>query len=326
MREFGVRSPQCLFGEIRADRRGDIGTDAAIAEKLAICVKERLAAGPNVYRRSRPVYGGIPEIAKWKVCVERRPMLPPFLGFRFDIGCNVPPRQTNQARGQDAGRIGVLRQVSDLMIRAGLPQPVGGCFGIVAKALLALTQRNNGLFQLFPCRVLRGDIHVRTDEFADLAVAIEDRMRHGMYALDGSIRENDPKVEFDFSALPPRRLPHHPAELLQVFRGDTSLDGLRRGDLIRIKSKQAKDFGRPIDEVAAAHAPGPTARMGRSLSFSQRGFAATQLLLRFLGDRDIGYCADKLEATERIYRSPCTRMEILYRSVRHQQSLFILEI
>ena len=123
------------------------------------------------------------------------------------------------------------------------------------------------MFQLFSCGVLRGDVHVRTDELTDFAVAVEDGMRHGMYALDGSIRENDSKIEFEFFALLFDLPAYHLAELPQVFRRDTSLDSRRRYDLFRIKSKQAKYFGRPIDEIAAAHVPGPTARMAQALSF-----------------------------------------------------------
>src|SRR4029077_17885184 len=134
------------------------------------------------------------------------------------------------------------------------------------------------------------------------------------------------KAEFEFSALLSDRLAHHLSELLHVLCGDASLDRLRRDDLFRIKSKHAKDFGRPIDEVAAAHVPGPTAGMAQALSFSQIGFAATQLLLRIFGDGDIGDRSDKLEAAGRIYRGARERVNMLYRAVRQQQPVWMLEI
>src|SRR6202043_4227955 len=55
-------------------------------------------------------------------------------------------------------------------------------------------------------------------------------------------------------------------------------------------------------------------------------FAATQVLLRFPGDRDVGDRADKFEAAGRIYRGACERVDVLYRAIRQQQPVFMLEI
>ena len=54
MCEFRLRLAQCLLGLICADRRRDIGAGATIAEKIAVCVENWLAAGTDVYWRSIP--------------------------------------------------------------------------------------------------------------------------------------------------------------------------------------------------------------------------------------------------------------------------------
>src|ERR1700693_5468706 len=89
MRQVRLRVAQRLFGVNCADRRSNIGAGAPIAEKIAVCVIKWLAACLDVYRRSSPV-DGVHEIAKWPMRVEHRPMLSPFFGFPFDIGCNIP--------------------------------------------------------------------------------------------------------------------------------------------------------------------------------------------------------------------------------------------
>ncbi len=94
--EFRLRLAQRLFGVICADRRSNIGAGPPIAEKISLCVKNRLAARSDVYWGSSPIYG-VHEIAKWLMCVDHRPMYSPFFGFRFDISCNIPARQAGQA-------------------------------------------------------------------------------------------------------------------------------------------------------------------------------------------------------------------------------------
>ena len=97
MCEFRLRPAQRLLGIICADRRSNIGASAAIADEISLCVKQRLTARPDIYRRSTLAYGAIYEIAKWQMGVVHRPMLSPFFGFRFDISCNIPASHASQA-------------------------------------------------------------------------------------------------------------------------------------------------------------------------------------------------------------------------------------
>src|SRR5262249_11226476 len=113
MREFRLRFSQGLFGLISTDHRSNIGADAAIAEKIAACVKKWLAVCSDIYRSPRRVDGGIPQTSEWTPRVKGCPMLPPLFWFRLDIGCNVPARHADMPRG---GSVGVLREVRDAMV------------------------------------------------------------------------------------------------------------------------------------------------------------------------------------------------------------------
>src|SRR5262249_5852843 len=146
----------------------DVRADAAVAQKFAARVKEGFAAGADVDRESRPVDGTINQIAKWTMPFERRLMVPPFLGFQFDIGCKLPTLQHNQAGGGDAGGV-VFRQLRDAVVRPCLPEPVGGRFGVIAKALLAFTKRKLGSPAVL-------DIRRRPVPLVDLAIFVAQRL------------------------------------------------------------------------------------------------------------------------------------------------------
>src|SRR5882724_12479601 len=72
--------------------------------------------------------------------VEHRAMQSPFFGLQLDVGCIVPASPANPAQGHDVKSQEVLRYAGDPVVRSGLPEPVGGRFGIIAKALLALAK------------------------------------------------------------------------------------------------------------------------------------------------------------------------------------------
>jgi len=82
---------------VGADRRSHIGADSPIAEKITVRVKDRLAAYPHVNRSTRSTYGAVDKIAKRKMRVERRLMLPPFFGIRFNIRCDFPAKKADEA-------------------------------------------------------------------------------------------------------------------------------------------------------------------------------------------------------------------------------------
>src|SRR6266403_1500761 len=168
MCEFRLRLAQCLFGVICADHRRNIGAGPTITKKIAACVKEWLAACSDVYRGAARGFGAVDEIAKWPMCVEHRPMQSPFFGFRFDIACNIPARHAGDTRGRDSGSIQVFRHLGDKVVRSGLPEPIGGRFGIVAKALLALAKGDLG-----PLAVL--DVGSRPVPFDNVARLIVQR-------------------------------------------------------------------------------------------------------------------------------------------------------
>src|ERR1700730_17448612 len=166
--ELCLHIAQRLFGLICADRRGYVGGHAPITEEVDFCVKEWLAARSKVNRRSVPAYGAVHEIAKRLMCVERRPVKPPFFGPRFDVGCVIPAGQANSARGLAAGRIEVLPNTGETVVATGFPKPIGGRFSVVAKPLLALPLRLLGPFPVL-------DIDARSIPFDDISDHVAQR-------------------------------------------------------------------------------------------------------------------------------------------------------
>src|ERR1700739_3831051 len=72
--------------------------------------------------------------------------------------------------------------------------------------------------------------------------------------------------------------------------------------------------------------PGPTARVTEMLGFGQIGLATSQLPLRFPCSRNIRYRSNELDSTWFIYRRASHGMDIFHRAIRHQQSIFMIEI
>src|SRR5271166_2607656 len=159
---------QSLFGLIRADRRGHIGSDAPITEEVAFSVKEWLAAGSQVNRRSVPLCGAVQKIAKRLMCVEQRPVRPPFFGLVIEVSGVIRVGEANLARGRDAVRIEMLRNTGETVVGTGFPKPIRGYFGVVAKPLLALAQRLLGLLPVL-------DIDARSIPFDDVSDLVAQR-------------------------------------------------------------------------------------------------------------------------------------------------------
>ena len=67
-------------------------------------------------------------------------MQSPFFGFRFGISCNIPARQAGEARWHEPDITDVFRYVGEPVVRTVPPDPIGGRFGIITKALLALAK------------------------------------------------------------------------------------------------------------------------------------------------------------------------------------------
>src|SRR5262249_10171237 len=62
------------------------------------------------------------------------------------------------------------------------------------------------------------------------------------------------------------------------------------------------------------------------LGFGQIGLATAELLFRLLCSRDVRHSPDKLHIAGCSYSGPCQGVQVLHRAVRHQQSVFMLEI
>ncbi len=85
-------------------------------------------------------------------------------------------------------------------------------------------------------------------------------------------------------------------------------------------------LGRPINECLKAHIPGPTARTTQTLGFGQIGLAAPQPPFRLPRDRNIRYRSDKLDPAGPISRPASHGMDVFHCAIRHQQSVFMIEI
>src|ERR1700704_103567 len=71
-----------------------------------------------------------------------------------------------------------------------------------SKAIFGFLDFVKSLLQRLLCSVLLSDIHMRTNQFDHIAVAIDDGMPHGMYAFYRAIRHNYPEVHLEMSFFP----------------------------------------------------------------------------------------------------------------------------
>src|SRR3954453_3589237 len=144
MGELGLRLAQRLFGLIGPDARGHVGADATVAEKIAIGGEQRFAAGPDINRMSVAVFAAVNQVAERNVGVECRPMFSPLFRLKTSVWRNVPACQPEDRRVGCAGRVAMLGDVADAMVRSRFPEPIGGGLGIVAKPLLAFPESSFG--------------------------------------------------------------------------------------------------------------------------------------------------------------------------------------
>src|SRR5258707_928500 len=85
-------------------------------------------------------------------------------------------------------------------------------------------------------------------------------------------------------------------------------------------------FRGPKHELSPPRIPGPTSRVTQMLGFGQISLAASQLTLRFLCNSHIRYRSEKFDATRRSSPRPSYGMNMFCRAIRHQQSIFMVEI
>ncbi len=167
---------------------------------------------------------------------------------------------------------------------------------------------------------------MRTDYFDHVTVATYDGVPHGTYALCRSVRKSYPEINFEVHLVPDGP-GHHFNNPAPVFGKNAIPERLYRHiGLFRIEPKQRIDFSRPIHELPTAHIPGPTAAMTQPLAFGQIGFAASQLPFRFPCSRYIHHRPNKLDTARRISRTARHGMEVFDCAIRHQQSIFVIEV
>src|SRR5258708_21246687 len=92
-----------------------------------------------------------------------------------------------------------IRDAGEAVIRPGLPEPVGGGFGIIAKALLALAKRNFGQLAVL-------DISPRPVPFDNVARLIAQRLRLEQKPAIFTVETSAPR----FKPASPTGLPYCP--------------------------------------------------------------------------------------------------------------------
>ena len=150
---------------------------------------------------------------------------------------------------------------------SGTPDQRRDCVDDQSKAIFGFLDFVESLLQFLLGFVLLGDIQMRTDQFDHFALAVDDRMPHGMYALDRSVGKSYPKINFKGRFLSDRAGRRFDVAD-PVFRNNTIPEGLQRhSTLFRIEPENVVNSGRPIHELSTAHIPGPAARTTQLLRF-----------------------------------------------------------
>jgi hypothetical protein len=180
--------------------------------------------------------------------------------------------------------------------------------------------------QRFLCCVLLGDVHMRTDQLGDVAVAVDDRVPDGAHTLDRSIRKYNPEKDFESPFLP-NRSRRRLDIACPVFRMNAVPERLQRHrPLFWIEAEYVVHPSRSIRERATADIPGPTTCSAQTLGFSQIGLATSQLPFRFPYNRHIRHRPKKLDVAGSFPRGVRNGVEVFHGAIRHQQSIFMVEI
>src|SRR5439155_6659050 len=109
--------------------------------------------------------------------------------------------------------------------RSGAPDQRRYCIDDQPKTILGFLDFVKCPLQFLLGFVLLGDIHMRTDDFDHVTVAVYDRMSDGMYALCRAVRKRYAKVNFEVRLVAngPRHQFNNPPP---VLRENTLLKGL----------------------------------------------------------------------------------------------------
>src|ERR1700751_432687 len=220
---------------------------------------------------------------------------------------------------------GLVEEIRDA-VGFGAPDQGWNCIYDQPEVVLGSLDLVKSLLQLFLCFVLFGDVDICADQLDQIPLAIEDGMSDRMNMFRCSIRKPDPKIDFDIR-LVTDCLSSRLDDSELVFREYSIVISLYQLGLSSLLDpEQVIKFIRQIRVFLQALIPSPTARVTKMLCLGQIGFPKTQFALGLLRGGHIRYRADKFDATIFIFRSACHRMDMLHRTVRHQQSILMLEI
>ena len=144
----------------------------------------------------------------------------PFFGLRLDISCNIPARHGQPGPGPEANITDVFSYPGDPVVGSVLPEPIGGRFSIITKALLALAKCLFG-----PLAVL--DVGRRSVPLNDVAGIVAQRLGLKQEPAILAIETSEPGLERASHA----RLPDCAPLLQHTFL------------VIRMKSARPASFG-----------------------------------------------------------------------------------
>src|ERR1700730_4779899 len=171
----------------------------------------------------------------------------------------------------------------------------------------------------------RGDVHHRSDKLYEAAFLIDDRMSDRMEVLDSSGGMHNAVVRFivcflDFGLF---------EKFLNAFcvLRMISIEPKFSIRLILIGSHAVYSIHfRRDDDSPRSNVMFPAACMAQSLRFEQLCFAVAQFRFRLLCSGHVGYGAHKFEILSRSPQRATYDVDVLHRTIRHQQTILKIKI
>src|ERR1700720_3970623 len=207
-----------------------------------------------------------------------------------------------------------------------------GAVGIRPQHIVVLRHQLQDLSKLafaLPDLLLRllcsGDVHYRSDKFYEVAFLIDDRMSDRMEVLDKSVGKNNAVVRFivcflDFGLF------EKFLNAFCVFRMISIKPKFSvRLNLIGSHAEYSIHFRRDCDSPRS-NVMFPATCMAQALRFEQLGFALAQFRFRLLGCGHVRYGAHKFEILSRSLQRATYDVDVLHRTVRHQQTILKIKI
>src|SRR5262249_27739497 len=117
----------------------DVQGDAAVAGKPALSIKHWLAADGQEAKRTVDASDLVDEIAERLAALQGCHVLAPFFRLRREVGGDIPAALPDR-RAKRTLPDDLLREIGEVMFRAGRPEPIRRRLGIVAEPLFALPE------------------------------------------------------------------------------------------------------------------------------------------------------------------------------------------